>query len=495
MAARSTIRSRRHDRADRRAARARPSARSPPPAPATRSRSCACATSGARPSCRSCCAASPRCAPEQRGAVGKAANQARQALEALIEARAGAAARRASSSASCWPTASTSRCPARRRSRSARLHVLTQHPARARRHLPRARLHRAWRAPRSRPCTTTSTRSTTARRTPRGRAPTPSTSSRDRRAGAAHAHLADAGARDGGAPAAAVRGDPRARLPARQRRHAHAAVPPDRGARGRRGHHARRPQGDAAGVRARDLRRASARCACARTSSRSPSRASRSTCRASTATASGFLRDGSRCPLCKGEGWLEVLGAGEVDPNVYAHVPTTEANAPGYDPEKVQGFAWGMGVERIAMLKHGIPDLRLLLRERPALPGAVLMRVPLPWLREYCDPPLDVRAIEERLTMTGTKVEAIHHHGVPSTDGFVVGRVLERRAAPRRRPPEGLHGRPRRRSTATEPGDDRLRRAERRRRADGRGRAPRRGDARRHQAEAARSCAASSPTG
>ena len=52
------------------------------------------------------------------------------------------------------------------------------------------------------------------------------------------------------------------------------------------------------------------------------------------------------------------------------------------------------------------------------------MRVPLPWLREYCDPPLEVRAIEERLTMTGTKVEAIHHHGVASTDGFVVGRVL-----------------------------------------------------------------------
>jgi phenylalanyl-tRNA synthetase alpha chain len=73
----------------------------------------------------------------------------------------------------------------------------------------------------------------------------------------------------------------------------------------------------------------------------------------------GFLRDGARCSVCKGEGWLEVLGAGEVDPNVYAHVPTSEANAPGYDPEKVQGFAWGMGVERIAMLKHGVPDLRL----------------------------------------------------------------------------------------------------------------------------------------
>lgn len=73
----------------------------------------------------------------------------------------------------------------------------------------------------------------------------------------------------------------------------------------------------------------------------------------------GFMRDGGRCPLCKGEGWLEVLGAGEVDPNVLASVPTNEDNAPGYDPEKVQGYAWGMGVERIAMLRHGIPDLRL----------------------------------------------------------------------------------------------------------------------------------------
>jgi phenylalanyl-tRNA synthetase beta chain len=53
------------------------------------------------------------------------------------------------------------------------------------------------------------------------------------------------------------------------------------------------------------------------------------------------------------------------------------------------------------------------------------VRVPLPWLREYCDPDLDVGKIEERLTMSGTKVEAIHHHGVPVTDGFVVGRVLE----------------------------------------------------------------------
>ncbi|HEY4452233.1 MAG TPA: phenylalanine--tRNA ligase subunit beta [Solirubrobacteraceae bacterium] len=52
------------------------------------------------------------------------------------------------------------------------------------------------------------------------------------------------------------------------------------------------------------------------------------------------------------------------------------------------------------------------------------MKVPLPWLREYCDPALDAGALEERLTMTGTKVEAVLHHGVPSPAGFVVGRVL-----------------------------------------------------------------------
>jgi phenylalanyl-tRNA synthetase alpha chain len=68
----------------------------------------------------------------------------------------------------------------------------------------------------------------------------------------------------------------------------------------------------------------------------------------------GWMPDGSRCPLCKGEGWIEILGAGEVDPNVFSYV-----NDDRYDPEKVQGFAWGMGIERIAFLKHGVSDLRL----------------------------------------------------------------------------------------------------------------------------------------
>ena len=69
----------------------------------------------------------------------------------------------------------------------------------------------------------------------------------------------------------------------------------------------------------------------------------------------GITADGQRCPLCKGTAWIEILGSGMVDPNVLAHVADR-----GYDPEKVQGFAFGMGIERIAMLKHGVPDLRLL---------------------------------------------------------------------------------------------------------------------------------------
>jgi phenylalanyl-tRNA synthetase alpha chain len=64
---------------------------------------------------------------------------------------------------------------------------------------------------------------------------------------------------------------------------------------------------------------------------------------------------GTRCPVCKDTGWLEILGAGMVDPNVFGYVAEH-----GYDPERISGFAFGMGIERIAILKHGIPDLRLL---------------------------------------------------------------------------------------------------------------------------------------
>jgi phenylalanyl-tRNA synthetase alpha chain len=69
----------------------------------------------------------------------------------------------------------------------------------------------------------------------------------------------------------------------------------------------------------------------------------------------GITAAGERCNLCKGTAWIEILGSGMVDPNVLGHVAGN-----GYDPERVQGFAFGMGIERIAMLKHGVPDLRLL---------------------------------------------------------------------------------------------------------------------------------------
>lgn len=60
---------------------------------------------------------------------------------------------------------------------------------------------------------------------------------------------------------------------------------------------------------------------------------------------------GRGCRVCSGKGWLEILGAGMVDPEVFRKV--------NYDPEKYQGFAFGMGVERICMLKYGIDDIRL----------------------------------------------------------------------------------------------------------------------------------------
>ena len=58
------------------------------------------------------------------------------------------------------------------------------------------------------------------------------------------------------------------------------------------------------------------------------------------------------------------------------------------------------------------------------------MRVPLEWLHEYCEPHMDARTLAQRLALTGTEVERVEHHGVPSTDHFVVGHVLERHKHP-----------------------------------------------------------------
>jgi len=64
-----------------------------------------------------------------------------------------------------------------------------------------------------------------------------------------------------------------------------------------------------------------------------------------------FLCSGEGCSVCKHSGWLELLGAGMVHPNVFKAV--------GYDPEKYTGFAWGLGIERLIMQKYGIDDIRL----------------------------------------------------------------------------------------------------------------------------------------
>lgn len=67
----------------------------------------------------------------------------------------------------------------------------------------------------------------------------------------------------------------------------------------------------------------------------------------------GHTHDGERCRMCKGTGWLEILGCGMVDSNVLS--------MSGIDPEVYSGFAFGVGVERVACLKYNVPDLRMLL--------------------------------------------------------------------------------------------------------------------------------------
>ena len=69
--------------------------------------------------------------------------------------------------------------------------------------------------------------------------------------------------------------------------------------------------------------------------------------------------DGSGCSVCRHEGWIEIGGSGMVDPNLFEFV--------GYDPERYTGFAFGWGLERIAVIRHGIPDLRELWRNDPRL--------------------------------------------------------------------------------------------------------------------------------
>jgi phenylalanyl-tRNA synthetase alpha chain len=91
----------------------------------------------------------------------------------------------------------------------------------------------------------------------------------------------------------------------------------------------------------------------------------------------GCTRDGGGLKIGAGDDWLEVLGSGMVNPRVLANC--------GYDPEKYQGFAFGMGIERIAMLKYGIPDLR------------TFYDSDLRWMRHYGFLPFDAPSVHAGL--------------------------------------------------------------------------------------------------
>ena len=71
----------------------------------------------------------------------------------------------------------------------------------------------------------------------------------------------------------------------------------------------------------------------------------------------GTLEDGAGCKTCGGSGWIEMGGAGMVHPGVLRES--------GYDPETVSGWAFGMGIERLTMVRHGIDDIRILFENDP----------------------------------------------------------------------------------------------------------------------------------
>ena len=138
-----------------------------------------------------------------------------------------------------------------------------------------------------------------------------------------------------------------------------------------------------------------------------------------------------------------------VDPNLYGYVD-------GYDAEEVSGFAFGLGVERVAGLRHDIPDIRLLWENDLRFTGAVRMRVPVSWLRDYVAFDMPLPELAELMSMTGTKLEALHRRGVPRRARPLPGGPRpDARAAPERRSAQPLH---RRHRATSEPADDRLRR-------------------------------------
>ena len=354
--------------------------------------------------------------PEERGTVGRAANQARQALEALIEARAGELeageldARLAADRVDVT-------LPGEPPQPVGRLHVLTATLARARGRLRRPRLH-GRRGARGRDRPLQLRRAQPQPDAPRARPDRHLLRRRRRRP--ADPHLADAGARDGGPSAAALRRHPRAHLPPRQRRHAHADVPPGRGPGRRRGHHAGRPQGHAAGLRARRLRRGARgapapallplhRALASRSTSRASSAAARATWPTARAATSAAARAGSR--------------SSAPARSTPTSTPTSTTTATTPRRSRASPGGWGSSAWRCSSTAS--PTCACTTTTTCASWSSSDDGSRSSGSQEYADPGLPVRALEERLTMTGTKVEAVHHHGVDALERFVIGKVLE----------------------------------------------------------------------
>ncbi len=122
---------------------------------------------------------------------------------------------------------------------------------------------------------------------------------------------------------------------------------------------------------------------------------------------------GSGCGICKHTGWLEILGSGMVHPAVFEAV--------GYDPETVTGFAFGIGIERVAMLKYGVDDIRLFyendLRFLEQFPA---MKVLVSWLREFVDVPGTPDEIAATMSVRGFAVEGIEPAGEDAVLDFEV---------------------------------------------------------------------------
>ena len=141
-------------------------------------------------------------------------------------------------------------------------------------------------------------------------------------------------------------------------------------------------------------------------------------------------RSGGALKIGEGKDWLEIGGSGMVHPRVLEMC--------GIDPARYQGFAFGFGIDRMAMLKYGIPDIRPVLRLRSQVAEALRlpaarhpdagrraqpMKLTLSWLKDHLATDADAKTIAEKLTSIGLEVESLEDKAA-SLASFSVARVV-----------------------------------------------------------------------